>query len=49
MAVAVYCRGPTAAATFVRVYSVLGPTFPGDFNKERGIYTLFYPVRSPPP
>lgn len=35
--------GPSVAATFVRVYATLGPTFPGTYDEDRGIYTLFYP------
>lgn len=37
-------RGPNTAATFVAVYALFGPTFPGTYNKKRSIYTLFYPV-----
>jgi hypothetical protein len=37
--------GPSTLATFVAVYGLFGPTFPGIYDKERGIYTLFYPVR----
>ncbi|ERN10848.1 UPF0183 protein At3g51130 [Amborella trichopoda] len=35
--------GPTTLATFVAVYTLFGPTFPGIYDKDRGIYTLFYP------
>uniref|UniRef100_A0A0D9WU38 Uncharacterized protein n=1 Tax=Leersia perrieri TaxID=77586 RepID=A0A0D9WU38_9ORYZ len=35
--------GPSTLATFVAVYGLFGPTFPGIYDKERGIYTLFYP------
>ncbi|KAL1316505.1 UPF0183 protein At3g51130 isoform X2 [Arachis ipaensis] len=35
--------GPSTLATFVAVYALFGPTYPGIFDKERGIYTLFYP------
>jgi len=28
----------------VAVYALFGPTFPGIYDKERGIYSLFYPV-----
>eukprot|EP00897_Mesotaenium_endlicherianum_P009479 jgi/Mesen1/855/ME000112S10998 len=35
--------GPSVAATFVRVYAALGPTFPGQFDSARNIYTLLYP------
>ncbi|CAJ2646521.1 UPF0183 plant-like protein [Trifolium pratense] len=35
--------GPTTLATFVAVYALFGPTYPGIFDKDRGIYTLFYP------
>jgi len=37
-------RGPATLATFVAVYALFGPTYPGIFDKDRGIYTLFYPV-----
>lgn len=39
-------RGPTIAATFVAVYALFGPTFPGTYDTKRCIYTLFYPVGS---
>ncbi|XP_076960128.1 PHAF1 protein At3g51130-like isoform X2 [Bidens hawaiensis] len=35
--------GPSTPATFVAVYAVFGPTFPGIYDKDRGVYTLFYP------
>lgn len=35
--------GPSTLATFVAVYSTFGPTFPGIYDKDRGVYTLFYP------
>ncbi|XP_078160931.1 PHAF1 protein At3g51130 [Carex rostrata] len=35
--------GPSTLATFVAVYALFGPTFPGIYDSERGIYTLFYP------
>ncbi|XP_031476298.1 PHAF1 protein At3g51130 [Nymphaea colorata] len=35
--------GPSTLATFVAVYALFGPTFPGIYDKDRGIYTLFYP------
>ncbi|XP_010909522.1 PHAF1 protein At3g51130 isoform X2 [Elaeis guineensis] len=35
--------GPSTPATFVGVYALFGPTFPGIYDKDRGIYTLFYP------
>ncbi|XP_008775646.1 UPF0183 protein At3g51130 isoform X1 [Phoenix dactylifera] len=35
--------GPSTPATFVAVYALFGPTFPGIYDKDRGIYTLFYP------
>jgi hypothetical protein len=35
--------GPSTLATFVAVYALFGPTFPGIYDKERGIYSLFYP------
>ncbi|KAG0570370.1 hypothetical protein KC19_6G157100 [Ceratodon purpureus] len=35
--------GPNTAATFVAVYALFGPTFPGTYNMKRCIYTLFYP------
>lgn len=37
-------RGPATLATFVAVYALFGPTYPGIFDKDRCIYTLFYPV-----
>ncbi|KAG5534594.1 hypothetical protein RHGRI_022645 [Rhododendron griersonianum] len=36
--------GPSTLATFVAVYTLFGPTFPGIYDKDRGVYTLFYPV-----
>ncbi|XP_015889692.3 PHAF1 protein At3g51130 isoform X1 [Ziziphus jujuba] len=35
--------GPSSLATFVAVYALFGPTFPGIYDKDRGVYTLFYP------
>ncbi|EYU24078.1 hypothetical protein ABFS83_12G002500 [Erythranthe nasuta] len=35
--------GPSTLATFVAVYALFGPTYPGIYDKERGVYTLFYP------
>ncbi|KAJ4890185.1 UPF0183 protein [Raphanus sativus] len=35
--------GPSTLATFVAVYALFGPTFPGVYDKERGVYALFYP------
>ncbi|XP_073012139.1 PHAF1 protein At3g51130 [Typha latifolia] len=35
--------GPSTLATFVAVYALFGPTFPGIYDNDRGIYTLFYP------
>jgi hypothetical protein len=35
--------GPSIAATFVAVYALFGPTFPGTYDTNRCIYTLFYP------
>ncbi|KAL0391499.1 UNVERIFIED_CONTAM: hypothetical protein Slati_4535000 [Sesamum latifolium] len=35
--------GPSTLATFVAVYALFGPTYPGVHDKERGVYTLFYP------
>jgi hypothetical protein len=35
--------GQAALATFVEVYALFGPTFPGIYDKERRVYTLFYP------
>ncbi|CAO2828053.1 unnamed protein product [Amaranthus hypochondriacus] len=34
--------GPSTLATFVEVYKLFGPTFLGIYDKERGIYNLFY-------
>lgn len=39
-----YCRGSSTLATFVAVYALFGPTFPGVYDKERSVYMLFYPV-----
>lgn len=36
--------GPSTLATFVAVYALFGPTFPGIYDESRGVYTLFYPV-----
>eukprot|EP00249_Psilotum_nudum_P003120 c16442_g1_i1 orf=280-1410(+) len=35
--------GPSIAATFVAVYALFGPTFPGTYDIDRCKYTLFYP------
>ncbi|KAK4346906.1 hypothetical protein RND71_033245 [Anisodus tanguticus] len=35
--------GPSTLATFVAVYTLFGPTYPGTYDKDRGVYTLFYP------
>ncbi|XP_028096154.1 UPF0183 protein At3g51130-like isoform X1 [Camellia sinensis] len=35
--------GPSTLATFVAVYATFGPTYPGIYDKVRGVYTLFYP------
>ncbi|EEF30859.1 conserved hypothetical protein [Ricinus communis] len=35
--------GPSTLATFVAVYALFGPTFPGIYDKDKGVYTLFYP------
>uniref|UniRef100_A0A7N0UGB6 Uncharacterized protein n=1 Tax=Kalanchoe fedtschenkoi TaxID=63787 RepID=A0A7N0UGB6_KALFE len=35
--------GPSTLATFVAVYALFGPTFPGVYDKERGVYFLIYP------
>ncbi|KAL8477776.1 hypothetical protein ACS0TY_029902 [Phlomoides rotata] len=35
--------GSSTLATFVAVYALFGPTYPGIYDKDRGIYTLFYP------
>lgn len=43
MLVFVY-RGSSTLATFVAVYALFGPTYPGIYDKDRGVYTLFYPV-----
>ncbi|KAK6150576.1 hypothetical protein DH2020_015508 [Rehmannia glutinosa] len=37
-------RGPSTLATFVAVYALFGPTYPGVYDKDRSVYTLFYPV-----
>ncbi|KAK6150562.1 hypothetical protein DH2020_015494 [Rehmannia glutinosa] len=36
-------RGPSTLATFVAVYALFGPTYPGVYDKDRSVYTLFYP------
>lgn len=38
-----FIGGPNTLATFVAVYAVCGPTFPGSYDADRGMYTLFYP------
>ncbi|MCO5577619.1 hypothetical protein L7F22_031450 [Adiantum nelumboides] len=35
--------GTNIAATFVAVYALFGPTFPGTYDMDRCSYTLFYP------
>ncbi|XP_042024322.1 PHAF1 protein At3g51130-like isoform X1 [Salvia hispanica] len=35
--------GTSTLATFVAVYALFGPTYPGIYDKDRGVYTLFYP------
>lgn len=35
--------GPSTPATFVAVYALFGPTFPGMYDKDRAVYNLFYP------
>ncbi|KAK6125727.1 hypothetical protein DH2020_040531 [Rehmannia glutinosa] len=35
--------GPSTLATFVAVYALFGPTYPGVYDKDRSVYTLFYP------
>ncbi|KAF3593029.1 hypothetical protein DY000_02026465, partial [Brassica cretica] len=35
--------GGSTLATFVAVYALFGPTFPGIYDKQRGVYSLFYP------
>uniref|UniRef100_A0A7C9D597 Uncharacterized protein n=1 Tax=Opuntia streptacantha TaxID=393608 RepID=A0A7C9D597_OPUST len=35
--------GQTALATFIAVYQLFGPTYPGTYDKDRGVYYLFYP------
>ncbi|KAL8047315.1 hypothetical protein ABFX02_08G232800 [Erythranthe guttata] len=35
--------GPSTLATFVAVYALFGPTYSGIYDKDRGVYTLFYP------
>ncbi|KAJ8451954.1 hypothetical protein Cgig2_007437 [Carnegiea gigantea] len=36
--------GSTTLATFVAVYQLFGPTYPGIYDKDRGVYNLLYPV-----
>ncbi|GFY87861.1 hypothetical protein Acr_05g0015000 [Actinidia rufa] len=36
-------RGSSTLATFVAVYALFGPTFPGIYDKHRGVYALLYP------
>ncbi|XAR73804.1 hypothetical protein NMG60_11007895 [Bertholletia excelsa] len=38
-----FIGGPSTLATFVAVYALFGPTFRGIYDKDRGVYTLFYP------
>ena len=35
--------GASHPATFVRVYDIYGPTYPGEFDANTGAYTLHYP------
>ncbi|KAK9678752.1 hypothetical protein RND81_11G231200 [Saponaria officinalis] len=35
--------GSTTLATFIAVYQLFGPTYPGTYDKDRGVYYLFYP------
>ncbi|KAJ8443631.1 hypothetical protein Cgig2_019613 [Carnegiea gigantea] len=35
--------GQTTLATFIAVYQLFGPTYPGTYDKDRGVYYLFYP------
>ncbi|XP_042519440.1 PHAF1 protein At3g51130-like isoform X2 [Macadamia integrifolia] len=35
--------GPSSLATFLAVYALFGPTFAGIYDKDREVYTLFYP------
>ena len=35
--------GASHPATFVRVYDICGPTYPGEFDAQGGAYTLHYP------
>jgi hypothetical protein len=35
--------GAAHPATFVRVYDICGPTYPGEFDARTGAYTLHYP------
>ncbi|XP_047956532.1 PHAF1 protein At3g51130-like isoform X2 [Salvia hispanica] len=35
--------GASTLATFVAVYALFGPTYPGIYDKDLGVYTLFYP------
>ena len=35
--------GASHPATFVRVYDICGPTYPGEFDACSGAYTLHYP------
>lgn len=37
-----FIGGPNTA-TFAAVYQACGPTYPGSYDADRGIYTLFYP------
>jgi len=43
-----YCgvafSGPDTAPTFVLIYDRFGPSFPGEYNRERQTYCLDYPV-----
>lgn len=35
--------GASHPATFVRVYDICGPTYPGEYDAGSGAYTLHYP------
>ncbi|KAL9653855.1 hypothetical protein ABK040_012916 [Willaertia magna] len=39
----IYFSGPTIDASFVNIYQVFGPTYPGEFDDKTNSYILTYP------
>lgn len=35
--------GASHPATFVRVYDIFGPTYPGEYDEQNRMYSLHYP------